>query len=206
MAKYIKQEMPDMRKTGENKSYYRMEVRENIDEKRLLQLLCSHCNGLTEGVVAHVLATLSREIAFAMADGNTVTVPGIGTFRAQLGVVSSNEDNNGAERNARSIGVTGVAYRASRQLVAETSRNCTLERGGESRLNRPKSTLKNRLNIAKAYMSDPEHPFMRIADYAQLTGMPHSSAGLELRRLREDPESGITTDGTGPAKVYVLKA
>lgn len=201
MAKYIKQEMPDIRNTGE--SYYRMAVRGNIDGNRLLQLLCSHGNGLTEGVAAHVLSTLARKIARAMADGNTVTVPGIDTFKAQLGVASCNGGNGGTEINARSI---GVAYRASRQLVAETNWNCTLERGGESRLNRPKGTPEEGLALAKAYMAAPERPFMRIADYSRLTGMAHMSAAFELRLLRDDPASGITTDGKGPAMVYVLKA
>ncbi len=30
MARYIKQEMPDLRGTGENKCYYRLEKRRNI--------------------------------------------------------------------------------------------------------------------------------------------------------------------------------
>ena len=37
MAKYIKQEVPDMKKTGEQKVFYRMKVERNIDFQEFIQ-------------------------------------------------------------------------------------------------------------------------------------------------------------------------
>ena len=36
MARYIKQELPDLRKTGEKKAYYRLKTERNIDFNLLL--------------------------------------------------------------------------------------------------------------------------------------------------------------------------
>ena len=41
MAKYIKQEVPDMKKTGEQKVFYRMKVERNIDFQEFIQQVCA---------------------------------------------------------------------------------------------------------------------------------------------------------------------
>ena len=37
MAKYIKQELPDLHKTGEKKAYYRLKIERNIDFQHFIQ-------------------------------------------------------------------------------------------------------------------------------------------------------------------------
>ena len=49
MAKYFKQEMPDLRNTGEKKFYYRMKVNENIDFDELVRRLTYPGSGLDKG-------------------------------------------------------------------------------------------------------------------------------------------------------------
>ena len=39
MAKYIKQELPDLHQTGETKIYYRLKTERNIDSKEFVRSL-----------------------------------------------------------------------------------------------------------------------------------------------------------------------
>ena len=55
MAKYIKQEVPDMQKTGEQKVFYRMKVERNIDFQEFIRKVCSHHTGITRGEALRVL-------------------------------------------------------------------------------------------------------------------------------------------------------
>lgn len=51
MAKYIKQEMPDIRKTGEQQCYYRMETECNIGTKELLEQMSYDGSSLDRGKI-----------------------------------------------------------------------------------------------------------------------------------------------------------
>ena len=53
--KYIKQEVPDMKKTGEQKVFYRMKVERNIDFEEFIRKVCSHHTGITRGEALRVL-------------------------------------------------------------------------------------------------------------------------------------------------------
>ena len=77
-----------------------------------------------------------------MAEGQSVTLDGIGTFTPRLGVAKDKEidslDGDEPKRNARSIEVNGINYRANKELIRETNLRCDLRRGGISRVgNRP---------------------------------------------------------------------
>lgn len=110
MAKYFKQEMPDLRNTGEKKFYYRMKVNENIDFDELVRRLTYPGSGLDKGQVVQVIAAIGKQMALEMASGNSVTIDGIGTFRASVGMTMPKDltgTDTGKETNARSLKVTG---------------------------------------------------------------------------------------------------
>jgi len=46
---------------------------------------------------------------------------------------------------------------------------------------------------------------MNIAQYVSLTGLSRTAATLELQAFRNDPESGITYEGSRTHKVYVRR-
>lgn len=210
MAKYIKQQLPDFNRKGEDKSYYRIQKRGNVSTDKLLHRICDRGgSGLSRGSVAHVLDTVSEELAYLLAEGYSVTIDGLGTFSASIGVKDDKEvdtvDGNETKRNARSLEVKNVTFRSDKELVREVNRRCELERAGVRRVRRSPYSKEERLRRAFAYLSDPAHPFMRIADYVQLTGLSRTAATLELQEFRNNPESGLDTSGRGTAKVYVLK-
>lgn len=205
MAEYIKQEMNDLDGSGQQRVFYRMKTLHNINAKQLVKKIAHPGSGLTEGNVQHVLTALVDELAYHMAQGHSVTIDDLGTFKPTLGLVKGKEmdtmDGEEQKRNARSIEVNGVNFRASKELVKETERRCHLTKGGVSRVRESPYTPEERLTVARMYLE--EHPFMRVADYMELTGLHRTRAALELRQWEEDPTSGITSQGRRSYKVYL---
>ena len=176
MAEYIKQEMSDLDGSGEERTFYRMKICHNIDTKEFISKLARPASG-------------------------------VGTFMPTLGIIKKkNKDapcEEGQNPNARSLTVNGVNFRASKELVKETARQCDLKRAGVEYIRRSAYSLEERIALAMKYLD--EHHFMRVADYMELTGLRKTAATMELRRLREDPANGITTEGRRNGIIYVRR-
>lgn len=208
MADYVKQELPNLDGKGEDRSYYRILKRGNVNSNQLIDRICNiGGSSLSRGTIIHVLTTVAEEMARQMADGYSVTLDGIGTFSATIGVREGKEQDTfyGEEvkRNAKSLEVKNVTFRSDKELVKEVSRRCDLKRAGVFQIHRSKYNKEERLKLALDYLSS--HSVMRIQDYVELTGLSRTSATLELKEFREDPESGITFSGRGTTKVYIKR-
>ena len=204
-AKYIKQEIADMNDTGRTQAYYKMELKPMNYQTFVRQ--CAREGRMEESTILGALSLVSEKLALCMAEGFSVKLEGIGTFNAKLGVRDDKLQDAfelGEEtRNASSIRVTGVAYRADNELVYNTSQKCILKKGGISRLCKSKYTLEQRLQLAVEYLK--KNPFMRVPDYVRLTGLSRSAATIELRKLASNPSSsGIASKGERSQKYYVL--
>lgn len=208
MARYIKQEMPDLNGSGETKCYYRLEKRTHLSTKQFLAKAGKH-GILDEGILEHALSKIARYLAEQLAEGNTVTLDGIGTFQATLGVKKDKEmdsiDGNEPKRNAKSIEVQNVRYVSDKDLVYEVNRRCTLTRAGVARVNRSPYTKEQRLKLLQDYLADASHSFIRVSDYVKLTCLPRSTATKELRAFSQDHSNGICSSGRGTAIVYVKR-
>ena len=207
MAKYIKQEVPDMKKTGEQKVFYRMKVERNIDFQEFIQQVCSHHKGITRGEALRVLVSASETLAELLGEGYSVTLDDWGTFKATIGLEEGKEmdtlDGNETKRNARSLHLNGVNFQADKKLVRNASRRCKLERAGVVRVNRSPYTKEERLQKALEYLE--ENKVLKVGQYMELTGLAHTTASNELRTFSRDTSSGIVSVGRRPAVVYVKK-
>ena len=205
MAKYIKQEMIDLSGKGEEKVYYRLQTERNIDFNELAQQIEEHHNLMNRGLVKSVMAYVVDEMAELLGKGYSVTIDGLGTFRASIGLEEDKEmdtfDGDDTKRNARSLRLTGINYRTDKELIKKANRHCKLERAGESRLHHTPYSKEERLKLAQQYLE--EHGVMRVVEYMELTGLSRTKATLELKEFRQDTSSGITFVGRGSAKVYV---
>ena len=204
-AKYIKKEIPDLNGTGRTQAYYKMELTHKSFEEFVSQ--CAREGHTEESSILGVLSLVSEKLALNMAEGYSVKLDGIGTFYAKLGVrddkLQDAFEEGESTRNAHSIMVTGVAYRADNDLIRATSRKCKLERGGVSRIRKSKLTLAERIQKARDFLE--RNMFMRVPDYVRLTGLSRTTASMELRRLALDPSSGIASKGSRSQKFYVLR-
>lgn len=207
MAEYIKQEMSDLDGSGEERAFYRMKIYHNINAKEFVSKLARPGSGMNKGDVLQVLTNFADELAYYMAQGNSVTIDGVGTFKPSLGIMKkkglSIPDDEKQNPNARSLTVNGVNFRASKELVEETARQCDLKRAGVEYIRRSAYSLEERIVLAVKYLD--EHHFMRVADYMELTGLRKTAATMELKRLREDPANGITTEGKRNGMIYVKR-
>ena len=205
MAKYIKQEMPDLNRKGVNKAYYRMETSRRVTMAEFVKEISIPGYGISEATAVQVLSQAATSLARLMAHGCAVTIDGIGTFKATIGVCEDKEQDafaeNEPQRNAQSIEVNGVHYRADKALVKAVRSQCTLERGQQSRIKRSPYTLEERISRAIAFIE--EHGYMRTRDYANLNELSLSTATVELRKVRKEEASGIRAIGRGSSLIYV---
>ena len=109
------------------------------------------------------------------------------------------------KHNATSLQVTGINYKANKELINETHSHCHLVRGGVRELCRSSYTKEERLQLVLDFLNDPTHPFLRLDDYVILTGLSKTVASKELVEFRENKEAGITTTGRGNNKVYLKR-
>ena len=91
MAEYIKQEMCDLNGTGEKPVYYRMKIQRNMDMEDFVERITYPGSGLSRGSVIQVMTTVAEHLAYCMAEGQSVTLDGIGTFTPRLGVAKDKE-------------------------------------------------------------------------------------------------------------------
>ena len=207
MARYIKQELPDLHKTGEKKAYYRMKTERKIDFNQFVDLISSHNSGISKGEAFSVLMHATDTLAELLAQGYSVAIDELGTFKATIGLVSDREMDSFEEGtpklNARSLRVDGVSFKADKRLILNVDKRCDLKRAGVSRLCRSPFTKEERLQKALEYLN--AYGAMKVKDYVELTGLSHTVAAKELREFEHDAASGITSIGRLAGKVYVRR-
>ena len=205
MAKYIKQEMPNLNGTDEPQVYYRLKTDRNISSKEFVEHISRKGSVIDRAEIEGAIIRIADGLAELLGNGYSVTIDGVGVFKAGIGLKADKEmdtfEGDETKRNARSLRLTGINYRADKELVKKSNRHCKLERAGESRLHRSPYTQEERLQLALQYLS--EHGAMRVAEYMELTGLSRTKAAMELKEFRQDTSSGITFIGRGSAKVYV---
>lgn len=207
MAEYEMQESNLPNEEGKRILFPRMKLWNQVN----LEYIASNINyasTFTPGDIIGLVHSLTQEIAYQMAQGNSVKVDGLGIFTPALGLRKGKEresgEKKGQRRNAMSICVQNINFRTDKQFIEETGRRCILNRS-EIKPNRSSSkyTPEQRLQLAQKYLE--EHPYMRVNDYCQLTGLLRNTAAKELKHWREMPETGITTNGRGSHKLYVKR-
>ena len=207
MAKYIKQEFKSINAEGEASAYYRMETSRRVTMAEFVKEISIPGYGISEATAVQVLSQAATSLARLMAHGCAVTIDGIGTFKATVGVCDGKEQDafaeNEPQRNAQSIAVNGVHYRADKELVKAVRSQCVLERGKQHRIKCSPYTLAERISRAVAYIE--EYGYMRTRDYAELNGLSLSTATVELRKVRKEEASGIRAIGRGSSLIYVKR-
>ena len=207
MAKYIKQEVPDMKKTGEQKVYYRLKVERNVDFQEFIQKLCAYHSGNSRGEALRVLVSASDVLAELLGEGYSVTLDDWSTFKATIGLEEGKEmdtiDGNESKRNARSLFLNEVNFQANKKLLRNVRRHCKLERAGITRIHRSPYSKEERLQKALDYLE--ENKVLKVRQYMELTGLAHTTAANELRDFSCDASSGIVSVGKGVTVVYVCK-
>lgn len=195
------QEMPDLKGQGTRIKYPRMQLIGQYKHRDIVEDIVQS-SSFTRGDIEGVIVALSEAIAYRMAKGYSVKIEGLGCFKAKLGLREGveRESEGGHKRNATSIEVAGINYKADTDLLLRCNQHCHLERGNNRKYTEPQIGRNLRLENLRNYLVS--HRFIHIATYALLTGLSRSSAAKELRAFRE--EGLISTRGVGTHLVYTL--
>ena len=206
MAQYIKKEMADLHRNGVKQVCYRLKSNGTVELGELAQE-CTRGTTFAEGEIRGVVMTLLEGMVRNMSRGFSVHIDGLGTLTPKIGLREDAEpevlDGEGRKRNAQSLHVTGVSFRADKELVKRLDLRCKLEKGSVSRIRKSKYTEEQRLEKARRFLQ--EHTVMRLGDYYRMVGLSRTAASLELRKWESDVTTGIASEGSYSAKVYVLR-
>lgn len=207
MPKYIKKEIADLNGTGSTQACYRMQTWRKLEFDEFVKRCHTFNGAFSDSAIKGVVTAVCDQLAREIANGYNVKIDGLGTFGCRLGLRPNKDMDGFAEgevrRNAQSIIVKGVSFRVDKELVRNINMECDLERGGESRLRKSEYTQTERLQLALEFIE--KQGYMRVAHYAALTGLSYPTAARELVRLADDPNSGITSQGSKSAKIYIKK-
>ena len=129
MAEYEMQESNLPNEEGKRILFPRMKLWNQVN----LEYIASNINyasTFTPGDIIGLVHSLTQEIAYQMAQGNSVKVDGLGIFTPALGLRKGKEresgEKKGQRRNAMSICVQNINFRADKQFIEETGRRCIL--------------------------------------------------------------------------------
>jgi predicted histone-like DNA-binding protein len=207
MAKYEMQESSLPNNEGKRILYPRLVVERQMDSRELARRMSAETT-FGQSEVTGVFELLATNLASCLAQGYSVKLEGIGTFTASLSLRPEKERETGevndTRRNARSIEVGGINFRADKSLVTEINRQCRLERSVKKfKRSSHLYTSEERLRLAQQYLA--AHPFLTVKIYSDITGLAHSTASVELRHWGSQADSGITTQGRGTHRVYIAR-
>ena len=222
MLKYYKMEQRDSFDMHKTRTVYRLHPTGHLSGEKFINMV-AHRRGFSESVIQGVLMDVAEELALLLGEGNTVCVPGIGTFsigvrlkderRQQLedeqDAVAEGTARKASEPNARNIELHHLNFRKNKELFRDIQIHFSQQelkrtdgRSGR-RITIDDTTQRHRIELAQQYLR--EHHYMHIDDYVRLTGLSRTSAQRELRELATYQYSGITIEGRGSHRVYVLR-
>ncbi|MGI6815861.1 HU family DNA-binding protein [Bacteroides sp. KG123] len=208
MAEYDMQEFTLPNEEGKRIFYPKMQLYGQKDLEEIAETI-SNATTFTRGDIVGLVQAITEEIAHNMGGGYSVKIKGLGIFTPALGLREGKERESDEEgepkRNAASICLKDIHFKADKEFVHETARNCHLQRARYKKCRRSSQLFspQERLAMAKEYLR--KNLIMSVADYCRLTGLLKTAAATELREWEENPETGIGSKGRRTHKVYVLK-
>ncbi len=208
MAEYDMQELTLPNEDGKRIFYPKMQLYGQKDLGDIAETI-SKTTTFTRGDIMGLVQAITEEIAYNMSGGYSVKIKGLGIFTPALGLREGKERESAEEgeskRNAASICLKDIHFKADKELVYETARNCHLQRARYKKCRRSSQFFspQERLVMAKEYLR--KNLVMSVAEYCRLTGLLKTAAAKELREWEENPETGIGSKGRRTHKVYVLK-
>ena len=214
----------DMKKT---RTVYRIKNKGLISGEQFIEDVEHRCS-LKASLIGAVLMEVKEELEELLGQGYAVTLPGIGTFslgvrlneerKKQLEIENAEAEDaelqgykskRVAEPNSTLLELHHINYRKDKDFFSNVERGfnqLTLKRlGGKrgSRITIDDKSQSTRIELALQFLSS--HPFMRVPDYAKITGLSRSSAQRELVEIAQNGGYGIISTGQGSHRVYVLQ-
>lgn len=208
MAKYYLQEMPDMNGKGERKVYPRIQINRQITTEQLIERIEMRSGVYKSEVVNGILSTLADTLVDYLSMGYNVQVKGLGNFSLSLEFTDDkNTEMEGDEdkMNYRHVRVKDINLQSDKELVKKINKEIELERSMNEVNKLTAETFSRDERSRRALKIIDKYGFICLDDYARINNLSRSGASRDLSALCKDPNSGITSSGNAPHKIWVRR-
>ena len=217
MANYILKEMPGEMTEGKTIVYPKMQTYSRHDYEQVIHNMRVYANGIGEGIIRAVFDALAETMATWMPLGHTMKIDGLGVFSLSLGFDTSTasekaemkkqefDDDADPKLKYRHVCIKGINFKPDPELLKEMNRQATFDRVGVDVEVAKTSKYTREERLAKAKEIIRSRGYMTLTDYALATGQSKTTASNDLKRIVADPDSGITTRGQRPHKIWIEK-
>ena len=217
MANYILKELPGEMTEGKTIVYPKMQTYSRHDYEQVIHNMRVYANGIGEGIIRAVFDALAETMATWMPLGHTMKIDGLGVFSLSLGFDTSTasekaemkkqefDDDADPKLKYRHVCIKGINFKPDPELLKEMNRQATFDRVGVDVEVAKTSKYTREERLAKAKDIIRSRGYMTLTDYALATGQSRTTASNDLKRIVADPDSGITTRGQRPHKIWIEK-
>ena len=208
MAKYILQEMNDVRNTGKRTVYPKIVINQTLTTKEFIDELHKHLRTVDKGVLTGVMCGMADTLASLLSRGNNVTLDDIGTFSMSL-KFSDDKPTEIQEEGDRMlygrVGVKDLNFKTAPEMMRSLQMKTKFERvmTGARVLKKNLYTFEQRIENALAIIDEKGH--ITLGEYAKVNNLSRTTASKELAQITADPEMPIDYTGQASHKIWIRR-
>ena len=208
MAKYLLQEMNDVRNTGKRAVYPKMVINQTLGTEEFIDVLHNHMRTVDKGVPRGVISGIADSLVSLLSKGNNVTLDEIGTFSMSLKFLDDKPTEIQEEDDQmlyRRVGVKDLNFKISPKLIRDLQMNTRFERmmAGARELKKNLYTLEQRIENALAIIDEKGH--ITLGEYAKVNNLSRTTASKELAKITADPTMPIDYTGQASHKIWIRR-
>ena len=208
MAKYLLQEMNDVRNTGKRTVYPKMVTDQTLTTKEFIDELHKHLRTVDKGVLTGVMCGMADTLSSLLSRGYNVTLDDIGTFSMSLKFIDDKSTEIQEEDDRllyRRVGVKDINFKTSPEMLHELRRVTKFERvmAGARVLKKNLYTLEQRIENALAIIDEKGH--ITLGEYAKVNNLSRTAASNELAKITADPTMPIDYTGQASHKIWIRR-
>ena len=208
MAKYILQEMNDVRNSGKRAIYPKMVADQTLTTQEFIDELQKHLRTVDKGVLTGVMCGMAETLASLLSRGCNVTLDNIGTFSTSLKFLDEKPTEILDEDDSmlyRRVGVKDLNFKTSPDMLYKLQMNTKFERmtKGARVLRKNLYTLEQRIGNALAVIDRKGH--ITLGEYAEVNNLSRTSASKELAQISSNPDLPICYQGQPPHRIWIRR-
>lgn len=206
MAKYLLQEMNDVRNTGKRTVYPKLVTDQTLTTREFIDELHKHLRTVDKGVLTGVMCGMADTLAGLLSRGYNVTLDDIGTFSMSLKFIDDKPTEileEGDRMLYRRVGVKDINFKTSPEMMHSLRMRTKFERvmSGARVLKKNLYSLEQRIENALAIIDKKGH--ITLGEYAQVNNLSRTTASKELARITSDPNIPIYYTGRASHKIWI---
>ena len=208
MAKYLLQEMNDVRNTGKRAVYPMVVINQTLGTEEFIDVLHDRLRTVDKGVLRGVISGIADSLVSLLSKGNNVTLDEIGTFSMSLKFLDDKPTEIQEEDDQmlyRRVGVKDLNFKISPKLIRDLQMNTRFERmmAGARELKKNLYTLEQRIENALAIIDEKGH--ITLGEYAKVNNLSRTTASKELAKITADPTMPINYTGQASHKIWIRR-